>query len=149
MSYSIKIERVPYEEPHHVELRWTVSNGNTSTNFKYYDNASNLEKIAKHLEEFPRHNSDVFLFEIGSERPEDRFAYYFRFRVFLTKSTGDTALLIRFNNNRILPDREITEFCIQTKPAAINNLGQLFRKYSKLEDEILFWSDEHTYVGSD
>lgn len=33
MSYYIKIERLPYEEPYHLHLVWDVSNGNMSSCF--------------------------------------------------------------------------------------------------------------------
>ena len=149
MSYFIKIERVPYEEPYHVELHWQISNGNTTTTAKYYHNASKIEKIADHLEVFPRHSTDKFLYDFGSERHEDRHAYYFRFLVFLHNSRGGCSILFRFNNNRPLPDTEITEFCIQkTEPAAINELGKMFRRFSKLEDEVMIWSSKYKFIGA-
>ena len=147
MTNYIKIERIPYEEPYHIQLVWDVSNGNISSCFEYYDNAESLIEIAEHLEHFPRHSSDVFLYEIGSEKPEDRFAYYFRFRAFTTNSFGKTAIQIRFCNNRELPDKEIVEFCIQTEAAAINRLGKMFREFGKLEKEYMAWSDTDSFVG--
>lgn len=133
MENHINIERVPYEEPYHIQLIWNVSNGNTSSSFDYYDNAESLLEIAKHLEQFPRHRDDMFLYEIGSEKPEDRFAYYFRFRVFTIDSVGHSAIQIRFNNNAELPYREIVELCLITEPASLNKLGKLFREFAKLK----------------
>ncbi len=147
MSYHIKIERIPYEEPYHLQLVWDVSNGKVSSRFEYYDNAESLIKMAENLEQFPRNSSDVFLYEIGSEKPEDRFAYYFRFRVFTTDRRGSSAIQIRFCNNNDLPYREIAEFCIQTEPASINRLGKLFREFSKLEKDFLAWSESENFVG--
>ena len=147
MSNFIRIERIPYEEPYHIHLVWQVSNGNVSSIFDYYVNADSLLEIANHLEEFPRHKTDVFLYEIGSEKPEDRFAYYFRFRVFTTNSRGSSAIQIRFSNNRALPHREIVEFCLQTEPAAINRLGQLFREFAKLNEEFMAWSENESFIG--
>ena len=148
MGNYLRIERIPYEEPYHVQLVWSVSNGNISSCFEYYDNAESLKEMAERLEVFPRHSSDVFLYEIGSEKPEDRFAYYFRFRVFTTDSPGNSAIQIRFCNNNDLPYREIIEFCIQTEPAAINRLGKLFRKYGELENEFMAWSESESFIGS-
>jgi hypothetical protein len=147
MTYYIKLERIPYEEPYHLQLLWDVSNGHISTCFEYYDNAKSLIEIAERLEEFPRHSSDVFLYEIGSERSEDRFAYYFRFRVFTTDLRGNSAIQIRFCNNSELPYREISEFCIQAEPANINRLGNLFREFSTLEKNFLVWSESSCFVG--
>ncbi|ARD21189.1 hypothetical protein [Shewanella japonica] len=148
MSNYVKIERIPYEEPYHIQLVWNISNGNTSSCFEFYDNADSLIKIAERLECFPRHSSDVFLYEIGSEKSEDRFAYYFRFRVFTTDSRGSSAIQIRFCNNNELPHREIVELCIQTEPAAINRLGKLFREFSKLDTEYMAWSEIESFIGS-
>ncbi len=147
MRNYIKIERIPYEEPYHVQLVWNVSNGNCNSTFEYFDNADSLRKMAEALEQFPRHGKDVFLFEIGSEKPEDNFAYYFRFRVFTTDLKGQSAIQVRFCNNADLPYREISEFCIHAESAAINRLGNLFREFGKLEKEYMAWSDTESFVG--
>jgi len=148
MSNYIRIERIPYEDPYHVQLVWSASNGSVSTCFEYYDNADSLKEVAGRLENFPRHSSDVFLYEIGSEKHEDNFAYYFRLRAFTTDSRGSSALQIRFSNNRDLPYREIVEFCIQAEPAAINRLGKLFREFANLNQEYMAWSDTDSFIGS-
>jgi len=46
MSNYLRIERIPYEEPYHVQLVWSVSNGRTSSSFEYYANAEALNEIA-------------------------------------------------------------------------------------------------------
>jgi hypothetical protein len=148
MANYIKIERLPYEEPYHLQLVWSASNGNVSACFDYYDNAESLIEIAEHLEQFPRHKDDVFLFEIGSEKAEDRFAYYFRFRLFTTDLVGNSAIQIRFSNNNELPYREIVEFCIRTEPASLNRLGNLFREFAKLQHDYLAWSESEAFVGA-
>lgn len=137
---NIKITRYEYEEPSHVNLAFEAANKTQSTTLEYYCNASDLGEIADHLEVFPRHGTDVFLYELGSERKEDRHAYYFRMRVFLTNGTGSCAIQIRTNNNKELPDREISEFCIAAEASQINRLGQLFRTYSKFNHKVLEWS---------
>lgn len=136
----IKITRHEYEEPYHVNLVFEAANDTQSTTLEYYCNATDLSDIAEHLEVFPRHNADVFLYEFGSERKEDQHAYYFRMRVFLTDGTGNCAIQIRTNNNEELPGSEISEFCIAAEPSQVNRLGQLFRTYSKLDHKILEWS---------
>ena len=148
MRNFISIERIPYEEPYHVQLVWNAANGHISSCFEYYANADSLNEMAERLERFPQHHGDVFLYEIGSEKPEDRFAYYFRFRVFNTDSRGRAAIQIRFCNNNELPYREIVEFCIQTEAAAINKLGKLLREFALLEQEFIAWSEDESYIGS-
>lgn len=139
MHPHIRITRKPYEEPYHINLVLDVSNGKQKWGFEFYDNAESLHYLAENLEVFPRHKDDVFLWELGSERPEDRWAYYFRFRVFLTDAAGHCAIQIRWNNNQNLPDREIVEFCIKAEAGQINRLGQLCRRFAELKHELLVW----------
>lgn len=139
MNPSIRITRLPYEEPYHVNLVLDVSNGQRSWELEIYDNAESLVSLAENLKVFPRHRDDVFLWELGSEYPEDRWAYYFRFRVFVIDGAGHSAIQIRFNNNKNLPEREVVEFCIKAEPAQINRLGQLCEEFAKLKHELLVW----------
>lgn len=136
----IRIDRFPYEEPHHINLVLEASNDSCCTKFEYYCNSSDLSDIAENLESFPRHESDVYLYEFGSERKEDRWSYYFRFRVFQIDGKGHCAIQIRTNNNQELPNLEISEFCILAEASQINRLGKLFRKFSKLNHEAFVWN---------
>ena len=136
----IQFIRKPYEEPYHLNLIIRASNGKQLGELEFYDNAESLLKCAETLEVFPRHNSDMFLWELGSERPEDKFAFYFRFRVFLINSTGRCAIQIRLNNNSDIPDKAISEFVIEAEPAGVNRLGKAFRAFSKLQSNILNWN---------
>ncbi len=140
MNAYLRIKRIPYEEPYHLQLQVEASNGRQSAFFEFYVGAQALTEFSEELEAFPRHSSHVFLYEVGSERPEDRWAYYFRFRVFTTNGVGHCAIQLRFNNNQELPHREISEFCIEAEPAQINRLGMLFRSFAKLESPLLEWS---------
>jgi hypothetical protein len=135
----LKITRHPYEEPHHLNLVVQASNGTQTGSLEIYTTPEALLRSAEALRAFPRHSTDVFLWEIGSERPEDRWAFYFRFRVFLTAPTGESAIHFRFNNNRDLPERQISEFCLTAEPSQINRLGKLLQEFASLQHEILFW----------
>ena len=139
MNKYIRITRHPYEEPYHLNLVIEASNGSQVGTMEYYDNAETLIEFAENLEVFPRHNTDVFLHELGSERPEDRFAFYFRFRAFTTNAIGGCAIHLRFSNNEKIPDLAISEFCIEAEAAGINRLGKLFREFSKLKATVLEW----------
>lgn len=146
MDYFIKITRTPYEEPYHLQLWLEVSNGRQTASMEIYVNTDALVDAGKSLEQFPRHATDVYLFELGSERPEDRWAYYLRIRAFLTNGRGHCALLFRMNNNRDLPYRELAEFCIEAEAANINRLGSLLRDFSKLEHDTLLWSSSESVI---
>ena len=136
----LHITRRPYEEPYHLNLVVSASNGNISACFEYFENASAICKWASALEQFPRHSDDVFLHEIGSEAPEERCAYYFKLRVSTTNSVGGCAIQLRFNNNQNSPNQELFEFCIHAEPSQINRLGKLLRTFSELNHEILEWN---------
>ena len=83
------------------------------------------------------HADSVLRWEIGSENPGDR---YFRLGLFMVDSVGHCAIELRFNNNEALPQREISEFCIQAEPSEINRLGQLLREFAQLRHCALVWS---------
>src|SRR5689334_5400775 len=120
---------MPYEEPHTLNLRVEGSNGHQSAMLEIYANATDLVEVAEALTVFPRHKDDVHLWELGSEKPEDRWAFYFRLRAFTINSVGHCALQIRLNNNKSLPEREIAEFCISAEPSQINYLGKLVAEF--------------------
>ncbi|MEM7595969.1 MAG: hypothetical protein AAF383_31450 [Cyanobacteria bacterium P01_A01_bin.83] len=147
MTSRIEIVRHPYEEPYHVHLELKISNDYMSSICKFYANADCFLEWAKVLEKFPRHCKDTYLWEVGSERSEDKFAYYFRLRAFTTDSLGHCALQFRFNNNAQLPRRQIFEFCIEAEPSAINRLGFLLRRFGKLEHYYLSWSLQEGFLN--
>ncbi len=141
MDKFLEIERIPYEEPYHINLVITASNGKSSGQIEIYDNADFLIQIADSLEKFPVDSKDEFKWELGSENPADRFAFYFLFNVFNHMTEGwISAIHIRFNNNEILPFSEISDFCIPCEPAGINQLGKLFREFAKLNSKKLIWN---------
>jgi hypothetical protein len=140
MDYFFRLVRIPYEEPHHLNLLLEVSNGRQTGALEFYIATDALREAGKALELFPRHASDVYLFELGSERPEDRFGFYLHIRAALTNGRGDSAFQFRMNNNEAFPCQEISEFCIASEIQHINRLGSLIRAFSKLEHKSLYWS---------
>lgn len=142
MASFLQIDRYAYEEPYHLQLRFRLSNGSLVGDAEIYVDAQRVEEWGCALSDFPKHQDHVYLWEVGSERAEDRWAYYMRLRCFLTDSTGHCALHIRFNNNRPLPEKEIFEFCIPAEPAALNRLGAGLLTFARLEHEVLLWTPE-------
>jgi hypothetical protein len=135
----IRIIRIPYEEPYHVHILLEASDGFSLGVLEYYDNADAFKEWADALEVFPRHIHAFFLHERGSERPEDRHAFYFRLRAFTTDGLGHCAIQLRMNNNQDLPFRSISEFCIRAEAADINRFGMLCREFAMLKHEVLYW----------
>lgn len=140
MERLIHIVREPYEEPYGINLIFRASNGENSGQLEIYDNASRLNELANMLEDFPFKDTKSFLWELGSEKPEVRFAFYFKVEFSLIKHSGECAIGIRLNNNKDGIDKSISEFYIRCHPAELYKLGQLFREFSKLEKKTLTWN---------
>ncbi len=140
MKPYIKIKRYPYEEPYHLNLIIEAANESISGKLEYYCNASDLTEISVALIRFPSQTPDEYIYELGSEKPEDRYAHYFKFRAYTTDSVGHCAIQLKMNNNSDCPDEEICEFSIQGDVADINRLGELIKKFSKLEHTYLIWN---------
>ncbi|WP_431124336.1 hypothetical protein [Flagellimonas flava] len=140
MKNVLQIERLPYEEPYHINLIVKASSNGHSGQLEIYDDANFLKELAGSLEQFPKNPTDEIKWELGSEKPEDRYAFYFLFKVLNQVTHGWTsAIHIRFNNNEIVPFRTISEFCIPCEPAGLNRLGKLFREFAKLKSRKLIW----------
>lgn len=139
MKSLFRLTRFPYEEPYHLNLRLDASNGEQATTFEYYANATDLTKLGDALSNFSGNDRQEHLYEIGSESPEDRWAYYLRLRTFLITSRGESGIEIRVNNNEKPPDRSVAEFTIRTEIASINRLGDLLTKFGQLNHRVLEW----------
>lgn len=139
LSTFIKITRHPYEEPYHVNLVIQGCNGEHAGTLEIYDNAQQLKAIGEALQGFP-FEPRTFKWELGSEKSEDRFAFYFLFELFLNTPDGSEAgIHLKMNNNRDHPYTSKADFYLKCEPAAINKLGKLFERFSKLESNELFW----------
>ncbi|WP_422359711.1 hypothetical protein [Reichenbachiella sp.] len=135
----IKITRHLYEEPYHVNLTVQISNGEQMGTLGIYDNADRLVQIANAMEGFP-FNSKDFKWELGSEKAEDRFAFYFLFNLFISPGDSEATIHVGMNNNELAPEKSISEFFMTLEPAAINRLGELFRKFAELQHTGLYWN---------
>jgi len=151
MTSAIKITRHPYEEPYILNLVIEATNGPFRGTLEFYTDPDELLELANALEVFPRESSDSYIFELGSENPEESFAFYLKLRVFTVDMLGHCGIHIRLNSNIDNRDREVSEFCISpVEPSGINQLGKLFRKFAKLEHNILYWkpNESKLFVNS-
>jgi hypothetical protein len=139
MKPFIRITRHPYEEPYVVNLVVAASNGRQHGQLEIYANADDLGVIANRLRGFPREPNDTLLWELGSERPEDRFAFYFCLHVFRLAANGSCAVGLRFNNNQPPPAREISEFSLEAWPADLDRLAGLLEQFAQLKHRVLEW----------
>jgi hypothetical protein len=140
MRSFLNITRQPYEEPYHVNLLVSAGNRSTQAQFEIYANASDLNDAAESLIGFPKTDNDTFVWQLGSENEQDRFAFYFRARVFQFSPTGRCAIEIRFNNNQEPPNQQIVEFCIEAYPSDLDRLGTMFKSFARLQDMTMEWS---------
>ena len=140
MKQFIRITRHPYEEPYHVNLFVAASNGRQHGEIEIYANVEDLASLARGLRGFPRSADDTVLWELGSEKPEDCFAFYYRLCIRKVTATGQCAVELRFNNNQAPPDREVVEFSIKALPSDLDRLGGLIERFSKLEHRVLEWN---------
>jgi len=145
MRSFLNITRHPYEEPYHVNLLVSAGNRSTQAEIEIYANASDLKDVASSLLGFPKTDNDIFNWELGSENEHDRFAFYFRLRIFQISPTGRSAIEFRFNNNQKPPNQQIVEFCIDAYPSDLDRLGTMFEKFSRLEDLTMEW---HVHPGA-
>lgn len=136
----IEIIRKDYEEPYHINLIVKASNGYNTGHLEIYDNATRLLDLADALEDFPFRKIKEYQWELGSEAPIDNFAFYFRMNFTVIEPSGKCGIQIRFNNNETGAETSISEFSIKCDVSDINNLGKLFREYSKLEKHNLNWN---------
>ena len=136
----IKITRFPYEEPYHLNLFIAASNGKMNCGLEYYCNANDLTNLGGELLGYLGNQNETIVYELGSEKPEDRFAFFFSLRVNPLDLAGHSVIRIRMNNNRPPPKTEVCEFCILADVTDVNRLGSLFVAFGKLEHRVLDWS---------
>jgi hypothetical protein len=135
----IRITRYPYEEPYHLNLRIAGSNGRIDGDLEYYCNVSDLGVIGKKLAAFSGKRGEQVVYELGSEKPEDRFAFFLGLRVVPLDSVGHCAVIVRLSNHRTVSAKEVSEFAIKAEVADVNRLGHLFEEFSRLEHRVLDW----------
>ncbi len=145
---SIRLRRLPYEEPYHIQLEFFVSNGVFSACTDIYGNVDILAEIGNNLRKFPNKIGDEYRFEYGSEDPSVRFYRYFLIRAYTTGQRGYCNLQFVINQNKAEPDEGVCRFSISSiEPSALNRLGELFLRFSKLQHLELKWplSDGNVY----
>jgi hypothetical protein len=140
----ISIACYPYEEPYHLNLRIKASNGRVAGDLEYYCNASDLKELGKQLIDYLGKPDDEIHFELGSEAPEVRCAFYLSLRVKPLDSSGHSALFVHLNNNEVGRDNETSRFSIKANRGEINRLGKPLSGFGDLQHLRLDW---HVHDG--
>lgn len=137
----IKVIRIPYKNPYHLKLRMVASNGRRTAETEFYVGTKALTDWAANLKKSTRQWDNTYIWQCGSELPEDKCAYYLMLRVITTGASGRPCTIhLRFKNNIAPTEREISEFRIQAEASALDRLGRLFREFARLEHEVLMWT---------
>jgi hypothetical protein len=135
----IEISRTPYEEPYHLRLRITASNGRLCGELEYYCSADDLLTLGAEMRAYSGNREREIAYQLGSEKPEERFAFSLSLRVRAIDSRGDCRVIVRLNNNESSPDTEVTEFSIPAEVADVNRLGELLAGFGELRHRLLIW----------
>jgi hypothetical protein len=136
MTAFLHIVRKPYEEPYHLNLLVSASDGSQRGELEIYANAEDLGTFASNLRQMPGGKREA-IWELGSEMPEDRFAFYFRIRAHQISSSGECAIEFRFNNNESPPARQISEFSVRAMPSDLDRLAELLEGFGRLKHRVL------------
>ncbi|HEU5181297.1 MAG TPA: hypothetical protein VFW45_10920 [Candidatus Polarisedimenticolia bacterium] len=140
MKPFIRMTRLPYQEAHQVHLVVVASNGRQMGEIEVYSNAEGLAALASKVRGFPKEEGDTVSWELGSERPEDHFAFYLRLRVFQVAASGRCGIELRLCNHREPPDRAFVEFSIEALPSDLDRLADLLERFSREELRVLEWN---------
>lgn len=141
------LRRHPYEEPYHLHLEWQVTNGDFAACIDTYANADDLIAIGQGLLNFPSRVPDEFSYEYGSENPQARFYRYFLMRAYTVGNRGHCGLQFVLNLNQAEPEEGKCTFSIQTEPASLNRLGELFLRFRELGHLELRWGSEEASLN--
>jgi len=139
MDQYIRITRSPYEEPHCTDLLLEVSNGRQRGQIGIYLDTTDLVAAADAIRAFPTAPGKSIEWELGSEDPSERSAYYLGLRLYAVNPTGRYAIEFRMNNLSEPPEREIVQFSIEIEPAGLDGLRSLLIRFSRLEHLVLEW----------
>ena len=140
MKPILQFERIPSaEEPNELYLIFEATNQRIHTKFEFYLDAESVAIFGKELQSFPLQADHVINFEIGSEDPADRFAYYLKIKVYRPYGTGGAYIHVRTNNNQPIPNQEIADFCFKAEPVHINLLGRYLSRFAELNHRKLLW----------
>jgi hypothetical protein len=136
----IELTRTPYEEPYHLRLLIGASNGRLRGELVYYCRASDLQELGARLRDYSGDRDKEIVYELGSEKPEDNFAFFLSLRVKAIDSRGHCCVSVRLNNNDSHhPQKEITEFSIPAEVEDVNRLGDLLTGFGQLAHRRLIW----------
>lgn len=138
LKKSITLLRILYEEPYHLNLIIQVSDDQHSGELEFYMTNESFIKCANELENFPDNKWNEVLWELGSENPQEKFAFFFRFHVVFVLPNSSKIHIRLCNHSEILnPDG--LDFVIESEVDEIKRLGRLWKRFSSLQEMKIQW----------
>ncbi len=134
----IGIKRVPYEEPYHLNLLISVSDGASEGSLEYYCNTSDLLDIGNALEAISEGGRNEYVYEVGSTQPKNRWAYHFYLRA-LASTPEKCELQIAFTDHSAEPIHSY-KFSITSNFDSVSLLGTQFLHLGRLNLTEFNWS---------
>lgn len=134
------VQWLPYEEPYHTQLEFTVSNGVFGGSTDIYCNVDEIANIGRGLQAFPSRVGDEYMYEYGTADPGAKFYRHVIMRAYTIDGVGHCALQFAINLNQAEPEEGVCRFSLPVEPAALNHLGELFEVFAQLRHLELQWS---------
>ena len=146
----IRIERIPYEEPHHLNLIVSVSNGTQTGQVEIYLCPDDLSVLAENIKGFPSSIGHEYLWELGSDKPSDNFAFYFKLYFYNVDAAGNCRIVCSMNNNEEwIGESEISHFSLDCRLEELNVLSNLLLKLSGASKQALKSCTHLEWTGSE
>ncbi|MEM7165871.1 MAG: hypothetical protein AAF581_10425 [Planctomycetota bacterium] len=145
----VRIKRVPYEEPHRVNLIVEASDGSTSGQLLFYSNASDILEVAKSLDALARQPGEDVTWQLGSMDPAARFAFYFCLRACHAEVPGSCSVELSLRDNVDAPDDPVTKISIATNAIQLQLFASLLAEFGGLEHAVLDWTTRDGLLRKD
>ena len=92
---------------------------------------------------FPKYGKGEVELKYGSELETDRYYSFVHVRFFYLR-LGHVGIQVRTNNNQTETERMLSEFCIETDLASVNNLGKEIIEWCSDKNDILYFDFART-----
>ncbi len=139
IKQSIEIEAI-YVDDEEVKFRVSANSKSASSSIEIFGYIDTFMEFGSQLSKFPSSSKDEVKYELGHE--VENWAYYLLLRVFCYKPTGATAIEVRMNNKKEVPELVKSTFYLLSIPASINRLGQSLENWNFEKNPVFKWESQ-------
>jgi hypothetical protein len=136
MSSLLRVTRVPYEEPYHLDLVFEAAIPGYRATVEVYTSVADVRDAGERLARFP--DDGDFHWEIGDRDPA-RSPYHLALHAWRLDGAGHGALAVRFASHGDALTRRVAEFAFQVVPADLDRLARQLRAFAELRELVLEW----------